>query len=194
MFENNKGSANLVIIIISVVVSVLIFAAIIGFIIWKVMDKGDSTRESRRDSAEEEMDCGTIKIFLEDFVGFDDINFERDSALVCMGENIKKSCKDSKAIVDIDDISLTYRISSTRESNCKARLEFYSLMEEKTLYIECPISELVSYAESEWLDEMRSMIYGSAGGYAALMFVTTNYIGDDLDRVRSVGCTSNIYE
>jgi len=207
--QNNKGEVSLAILIISIVIAVLLFGATVGVIIWKVVgneeiskDKENSEfveEEDEKDKKEDEknnlvghVDCGTSEIFLIQFNELEDVNFESDSALVCMGKNMRNNCKESEAIVKIDDGDLIYKISGSSVSSCNARIEVYDRLEERNLFVECPISELISISRSE-VPDPETWISGPPGAYAALVLIMTNYVGDDPSWSSSIGCTSNVY-
>ena len=210
--QNNKGGVSLAILITSIVIAVLVFGATIGIIIWKVVGTEDISkdRESSKSKQEQEeekkeekenekkgptglVNCGISRSFLSEFNEFDEIDFESDSALVCMGNNIRNNCKESEAIVKIVDGDLFYKISGSSVSNCRARLEVYNRLEQRDLFVECPISELISIARSE-VPDPETWISGSPGAYGALVLIMTNYVGDDASLSSSIGCTSNVYE
>lgn len=203
MFKiNKKGSANLTILIISIVIAVLVFGATVGIIVWKITGREDisDNKEKSQPGQEQEkekesfvgyVDCGTSRSFLDESSSFDEVNFELDSAMVCMGKNIKDNCKDSEATVKISDGDLTYKISGSSVSSCKARLEVFNKLEQRDLFVECSISELISIARSE-IPDPEKWISGPPGAYAALVLIMTNYVGDDPSWSSSIGCTSNV--
>ena len=201
--QNNKGEVSLAILITSIVIAVLFFGATVGIIIWKIVGSEDISRDRESSKSEQEQEeeksptgpvnCGTSRSFLNEFDEFEDIDFELDSALVCMGKNIRNNCKESESIVKIDDGDLFYKISGSSASSCKSRIELYNKLEQRNLFVECPISELISIAQSE-VSDPETWISGPPGAYAALILIITIYVGVDASWSSSIGCTSNVYE
>jgi len=198
MLKSNKGTVNLIILIVSIVVAVLVLGVVAGIIIWKVVQEEEPKRKSRNKEEEEKTvdgyrDCGVSDIFLTgDFSSPLDIDFEKDDAMVCIGKNIKNNCKDSTALVKADDFDMTYKVSGTSKSDCKIRLEVYD--EGDIIYVECPLSGIISLPNiSSYYKAFEDKLSGGPGDYAGCLVMMTIDVADtDWDIGEEiVGCSGN---
>jgi len=184
----SKGN---IVLIISIIVAVLFFVATAGFVIWKVVDSEESSRSDRsssKDSSEEIKDCGTSVVFLEEQpADIFSLDFEKDQALVCLGKNIENSCKESQAVIKIDDLDLTYKV--VKKDVCWIYVEFY---EDGGLnYVTCPMPQ-VYYYSVDYYPEVEEYFSGSPGSLAATYLIMTMYLIDDnYEKAISFGCESS---
>lgn len=192
MFKSNKGISTLIIIIIIVVV-VLIVLSVGGYMAWKYLQEPErESRDREKDRESDEVqDCGVSRSFLSDFDDLIDIDFEKDDAMVCMGENIQDNCKDSTAIVKIEDGEFSYKISGKSESKCRIEVEYYNPDEKTTSYVECPILGLVSFIEEEDPD-VGDKLSVSSGHYAGILLVAALIISDDEEAATDIGCVVDV--
>lgn len=76
------------------------------------------------ESTDNTIDCGISKSFTGD-EAFNEIDYEKDPAMVCIGKNLLDSCKKSYAILETRDMGkLRYEILGALEQDCAARLEY----------------------------------------------------------------------
>ena len=135
--------------------------------------------EDKIESNVDVQDCGISRSWISDDdepLVLDEIDFEADSAMVCMGKNLLDNCKKSKATIESKTGPFTsYEIMGLEGKDCIIRLEQIEggepLPEDQKfledMYVECPmdIEELKADANRDVTE-----VPGSFG--AEVYFVT----------------------
>jgi len=97
---------------------------------------------------ESNADCGT-SYSLASGNPLNEINFEKDEALVCLGKKIINDCEEGTAVLETSDTGkISYEIKGTEGENCILKLEYgdadqIPLEEQKqhaNKYLECPVN------------------------------------------------------
>ena len=173
----------------NIIIIVIVVVLIGGFIVFKNRESEKESKKSEEEKAEKiGGDCGVSDIYLSDFGTFDELDFENDKAMVCMGKSITKNCTNAETLVKADDFDLTYKVLGTNMSNCKVRFEYDSPDDEEFFNVECPISGLVSSPYFQFKEN----IYTYPGTYANEFLVTVMDIldiYDDPQAAEDIGCT-----
>lgn len=185
------------------VILIIIFAlanvAIWGFVVYKYFSTQTSSSKTIQNPVVKQInqalsqsqgvkDCGISKSLNNGTnAPIDKIDFEKDSALVCLGQKIANNCENSKAIAEGTDSSKTIvEISGGSYANCKIKLTAQK-------YMECPINKLIAFGSSttEKIPTEEDVLKTPGAFVGTIMTMMAFTFIDPDTASKQIGCTTN---
>ncbi len=134
-------------------------------------------------------DCG-ISDLLSKNKPVNELNFQEDLAMVCLGQNII-NCSSVKAILKGKKDETLIEISGTDFSNCKIKNTIIKdSLDSSNInkYIECPINKVASLVSDKIISDLTE---DPGNTFFAILFPLSFYSLDPQKAIDELGCTTN---
>jgi len=183
------------------VIVIIIVAIIVGIFYYNSQPEPEVLPpEEKEEEKETEIKvCGITNSFSSfDINSSPDDYFEKDSVLVCMGQNLINGCIGSRMMLgDFSDEKNILKVTIVNDSVCKLRIDFpeesstYDEVERDYAgkYVECPVSEIEKGVS---MSKDRNEYPGSY--MAALMFSIGAIVDEQEAGISDHGCEGSLLD
>jgi hypothetical protein len=133
--------------------------------------------------------CGISDLLSKD-KPLDELNFQEDPVMVCLGQNII-NCSPAKAIIKGKKDETLIEISGTDFSDCKIKdVVIKDSLDSSNInkYIECPINKVASLVSEEIIFDLTK---DPGNTFFTILFPLSFYFMDPQKAINELGCTTN---